>query len=63
MLAERGIEASKTSVVISARAIGELFEAQAAAGVLSDDVTALYLRNPDAVEPKNLRDFGKRVSG
>lgn len=63
MLAERGIEASKTSVVISALAIGELFEAQAAAGVLSDDVTALYLRNPDAVEPKNLRDFGKRVSG
>jgi hypothetical protein len=30
--------------------------------VLSHDVTALYLRNPDAVEPKNLRDFGKRVS-
>ena len=63
MLAEREIEASRASVVISARAIGELFEAQAAAGVLSDDVTALYLRNPDAVEPKNLRDFGKRVSG
>jgi tRNA threonylcarbamoyl adenosine modification protein YeaZ len=63
MLAERGIEASKSSVVISARAIGELFEAQAAAGALSHDVTALYLRNPDAVEPKNLRDFGKRVSG
>jgi hypothetical protein len=50
-------------VVISARAIGELFEAQAAAGVLSEDITALYLRNPDAVEPKNLRDFGKKVSG
>jgi tRNA threonylcarbamoyladenosine biosynthesis protein TsaB len=62
-LAERGIQASRTSVVISARSIGELFEAQAAAGTLSHDVTALYLRNPDAVEPKNLRDFGKRVSG
>jgi tRNA threonylcarbamoyl adenosine modification protein YeaZ len=62
-LAARGISASTTSVVISARAIGELFEAQAAAGILSHDVTALYLRNPDAVEPKNLRDFGKRVSG
>jgi tRNA threonylcarbamoyl adenosine modification protein YeaZ len=62
-LAERGIQASKTSVIISARAIGELFEAQAAAGTLSHDITALYLRNPDAVEPKNLRDFGKRVSG
>jgi tRNA threonylcarbamoyl adenosine modification protein YeaZ len=61
-LAERGIAAATTSVVISARAIGELFEAQAAAGVLNHDVTALYLRNPDAVEPKNLRDFGKRVS-
>jgi tRNA threonylcarbamoyl adenosine modification protein YeaZ len=61
-LAERGISPATTSVLISARAIGELFEAQAAAGVLSHDVTALYLRNPDAVEPKNLRDFGKRVS-
>jgi hypothetical protein len=50
-------------VIISARAIGELFEAHAAAGTLSHDITALYLRNPDAVEPKNLRDFGKRVSG
>ena len=62
-LAERGIVAARTSLVISARAIGELFEAQAAAGSLSHDITALYLRNPDAVEPKNLRDFGKKVSG
>jgi tRNA threonylcarbamoyl adenosine modification protein YeaZ len=62
-LDERGIVAARTSLVISARAIGELFEAQAAAGSLSHDVTALYLRNPDAVEPKNLRDFGKKVSG
>lgn len=62
-LRTRGIEASETSVIISARAIGELFEAQAAAGTLSHDIAALYLRNPDAVEPKNLRDFGKRVSG
>jgi tRNA threonylcarbamoyl adenosine modification protein YeaZ len=62
-LAARGIAASRTSVIISARAIGELFEAHAAAGTLSHDITALYLRNPDAVEPKNLRDFGKRVSG
>ncbi len=62
-LSERGISAATSSVVISARAIGELFEAQAAAGTLSHDITALYLRNPDAVEPKNLRDFGKRVSG
>jgi tRNA threonylcarbamoyladenosine biosynthesis protein TsaB len=62
-LAERGTAAATTSMVISARAIGELFESQAAAGLLSHDVTALYLRNPDAVEPKNLRDFGKKVSG
>jgi tRNA threonylcarbamoyladenosine biosynthesis protein TsaB len=62
-LADREIDAARTSLPISARAIGELFEAQAAAGVLSPDVTALYLRNPDAVEPKNLRDFGKKVSG
>jgi tRNA threonylcarbamoyl adenosine modification protein YeaZ len=63
LLAERGIVAATTSMAISARAIGELYEAQAAAGVLSADVTALYLRNPDAVEPKNLRTFGKKVSG
>ena len=63
ILTERGIIAERTSLVISARAIGELFEAQAAAGSLSHDITALYLRNPDAVEPKNLRDFGKKVSG
>ena len=62
-LVARNIQANTTSVIISARAIGELFEAQAAAGNLSHDITALYLRNPDAVEPKNLRDFGKRVSG
>jgi tRNA threonylcarbamoyl adenosine modification protein YeaZ len=62
-LAARNIQASRTSVFITARAIGELFESQAAAGTLSQDITALYLRNPDAVEPKNLRDFGKRVSG
>jgi tRNA threonylcarbamoyladenosine biosynthesis protein TsaB len=62
-LDERGIVAARTSLVISARAIGELFEAQAAAGSLSHNITALYLRNPDAVEPKNLRDFGKKVSG
>ena len=62
-LAERGIFAARTSLVISARAIGELFEAQAVAGSLSHDITALYLRTPDAVEPKNLRDFGKKVSG
>lgn len=63
MLTEKGIVAGRTSLVISARGIGELFESQAAAGILSEDITALYLRNPDAVEPKNLRDFGKKVSG
>ena len=62
-LAAAGITAARTELAISAAAIGELFEAQLSAGVQSHDVTALYLRNPDAVEPKNLRDFGKRVSG
>lgn len=63
MMSRRGEQVGRTEVTISARAIGELFEAQAAAGALSPDITALYLRNPDAVEPKNLRDFGKKVSG
>jgi len=40
-----------------------LAELQLAAGGASDDVSALYLRAPDAAQPKPNQQFGKRVSG
>ena len=43
--------------------VARLAEAQLTAGLESDDVAALYLRAPDAVEPKPNQMFGKRVSG
>jgi tRNA threonylcarbamoyl adenosine modification protein YeaZ len=46
----------------SATWIGRLAALQQSAGVASDDVTALYLRAPDATEPNPNKAFGKRVS-
>ena len=43
--------------------VARLAEAQLAAGVASEDVSALYLRAPDATPPKPNQLFGKRVSG
>jgi tRNA threonylcarbamoyladenosine biosynthesis protein TsaB len=42
--------------------VGRLAALQKAAGVSSQDVTALYLRAPDATEPNPNKAFGKRVS-
>jgi tRNA threonylcarbamoyladenosine biosynthesis protein TsaB len=63
LMLARGEAIATTDLTISAVAIGGLYEAQLMSASLSHDITALYLRNPDAVEPKNLRDFGKKVSG
>jgi tRNA threonylcarbamoyl adenosine modification protein YeaZ len=63
LMIARGEAVATTDLTINAVAIGALFEAQLMSASLSHDITALYLRNPDAVEPKNLRDFGKKVSG
>ena len=63
LMRARGQAIATTDLTIRAVAIGALFEAQLMSASLSHDITALYLRNPDAVEPKNLRDFGKKVSG
>ncbi len=57
-----GLKPKSTDIAISARSIGELAIAQAKAGVLESDVSALYLRAPDAVEPKSPGQFGKKVS-
>lgn len=48
---------------ISAVELGRVFLAQLEDGTASHNVEAMYLRAPDAVAPKVLREFGKRVSG
>ena len=62
LFAVEGLKPQTTDVIITAKAIGELAIAQAKAGVLDSDVSALYLRAPDAVEPKSPGQFGKKVS-
>lgn len=59
MLIDKNITPVTTDKTISAVAIAKLAEAQLRDGSLSHDVTALYLRQPDAVEGQ----FGKQVSG
>ena len=51
-LTDRNVHPVRTEQPITAGNLGLLFEAQQAAGVLSKDVSALYLRAADAVEPK-----------
>jgi len=53
----------RTDIKINAADLGKVFEAQLLDGTASQNVTALYLREADAVAPKDLREFGKRVSG
>ena len=59
MLIDKNIVPITTDKTISAVAIAKLAEAQLRDRSLSHDVTALYLRQPDAVEGQ----FGKQVSG
>jgi tRNA threonylcarbamoyl adenosine modification protein YeaZ len=54
---------ARTDAKISAAALGKVFEAQLIDGTSTQDVTALYLREADAVAPKDLREAGKKVSG
>ena len=58
-----GKEIDRTDIKINAADLGKVFEAQLLDGSASQNVTALYLREADAVAPKDLREFGKRVSG
>jgi tRNA A37 threonylcarbamoyladenosine modification protein TsaB len=58
-----GKEFDRTNLKISAVDLGKVFEAQLVDGTASHNVSALYLREADAVAPKDLREFGKRVSG
>jgi hypothetical protein len=59
MLIDKNITPISASKSITAVSIAKLAEAQLREGTLSHDVTALYLRQPDAVEGQ----FGKKVSG
>ena len=62
MLEARMLEPLTTDAQITGAAVGELAEALRADGLLERDVTAMYLRAPDAVEPKANGQFGKKVS-
>ena len=62
MLEARMLEPLTTDAQITGAAIGELAEALRADNKLDRDVTAMYLRAPDAVEPKANGQFGKKVS-
>ena len=60
-LVNRNVHPTTTSAEISAANLALLVEAQLRAGTAGEDVSALYLRAADAVEPK--AKIGKAVSG
>jgi tRNA threonylcarbamoyl adenosine modification protein YeaZ len=60
-LVNRNVHPVTTDIAISAANLALLAEAQLRAGTISEDVSALYLRAADAVEPK--ARIGKAVSG
>ena len=60
-LTNRNVHPTRTDVSISAANLALLVEAELRSGTASEDVTALYLRPADAVEPK--ARIGKAVSG
>jgi tRNA threonylcarbamoyl adenosine modification protein YeaZ len=62
-LSERGVPVTVARVSVSAGAIASLAAAAVKTGQLSTDVSALYLRAPDATEPKPHGRVGKSVSG
>lgn len=60
-LTDRNVHPVSTDAEVSAANLALLAEAQLRNGTISEDVTALYLRAADAVEPK--ARIGKAVSG
>ena len=62
LLAERGLKPRLATAEISAANLAKVAELQMLAGGASDDVSALYLRAPDAVAPKDVSRTGKAVS-
>ena len=62
LLTERNVNPIRTDASLSATALALVAAAKIASGADLDDVSALYLRAPDAVEPKAPGQFGKQVS-
>ena len=56
-------EVDEATGKVTATSIGRLADLQLAAGIAEQDVSAMYLRAPDATAPKPNQQFGKRVSG
>jgi tRNA threonylcarbamoyl adenosine modification protein YeaZ len=52
-----------TDIKINAANLAKVLEAQVLDGQASHDISALYLREADAVAPKDIREAGKKVSG
>jgi tRNA threonylcarbamoyl adenosine modification protein YeaZ len=62
ILDARGLSPIKAKASVSAAALARVAELQMLAGGASEDVTALYLRAPDAVAPKDITKTSKAVS-
>ena len=62
ILDARGLSPITAKASVSAAALARVAERQMLAGGASEDVTALYLRAPDAVAPKDITKTSKAVS-
>ncbi len=62
LLTERNVNPVRTDASLSATSLALVAAAKIAGGANLEDVSALYLRAPDAVEPKAHGKFGKQVS-
>lgn len=62
ILDARGLSPITAKASVSAAALARVAERQMLAGGASQDVTALYLRAPDAVAPKDITKTSKAVS-
>jgi tRNA threonylcarbamoyl adenosine modification protein YeaZ len=62
LLTERNVNPIRTEAQLDATSLAQVASAKVASGASLEDVSALYLRAPDAVEPKAHGKFGKQVS-
>ncbi len=62
LLTERNVNPIRTEVLLDASSLARVASAKIAGGASLENVSALYLRAPDAVEPKAHGKFGKPVS-
>jgi tRNA threonylcarbamoyl adenosine modification protein YeaZ len=62
LLTDRNVNPIRTAAILDATSLAQVASAKVSGGVSLEDVSALYLRAPDAVEPKAHGKFGKQVS-